>query len=69
MAKRAIQLTPLAQEKRATLPTSEAAAQLNRQQQTMRVWAMKGTGPLQARRINGRLAWPVADLKKLVGVA
>jgi hypothetical protein len=63
------QLTPLALETRSALPTPEAAAQLNRAEQTLRLWAMRGDGPLQPLRINGRLAWPVADLKKLLGVA
>lgn len=63
-----IQLTPLAQEARATLPTCEAAKHLNRAQQTMRLWAMRGDGPIQPLRVNGRLAWPVADLKRVLGV-
>lgn len=69
MAMKTIQLTPLAQETRSALPTPEAAAQLNRAEQTLRLWAMRGDGPINPLRINGRLAWPVADLKKLLGVA
>ena len=70
MAARTIQLTPLAQETRAALPTSEAAAHLSRAQQTLRTWAMRdGSGPLRPLRINGRLAWPVADIRRLLGVA
>ena len=60
---------PLAQETRATLPTCEAAFHLNRAQQTMRLWAMREDGPLIPRRVNGRLAWSVADLKRVLGVA
>lgn len=60
--------TPLAQETRATLPTAEAAHHLNRANQTLRIWAMTEEGPLKPLRINGRLAWPVADIKALVGV-
>ncbi len=63
------QFPPLERETRATLPTPEAAFHLSRAQQTMRLWAMKGEGPLRPLRINGRLAWPVADLKRLLGVA
>ena len=60
--------TPLALETRAALPTAEAAHHLNRSNQTLRIWAMTGEGPLKPLRINGRLAWPVADIKALVGV-
>jgi hypothetical protein len=61
--------TPLAAETRAALPTAEAAFHLNRAQQTLRLWAMRENGPIRPIRINGRLAWPVARIKELVGVA
>lgn len=51
---------------RATLPTSEAASTINRAPQTLRKWACLGTGPIQPVRINGRLAWRVADLNLLL---
>ena len=69
MAAKTVQLTPLALEARTALPTSEAAAQLNRAEQTLRLWHMRGTGPLRAIVIHGRLAWPVAGLKLILGVA
>lgn len=69
MAAKTIQPVPLAQEVRANLPTNEAAFQLNRAQQTLRLWACNDDGPLRPLRINGRLAWPVADLRRLLGVA
>lgn len=68
MAQKAVQLVPLAQETRATLPTAEAAAHLNRAKQTMLLWACKESGPIRPVRINGRLAWPVAGIKALLGV-
>ena len=68
MAMKTAQLTPLAQETRSALPTPEAAAQLNRAEQTLRLWAMRGNGPIQPLRINGRLAWPVAELRRILGV-
>ena len=68
MAAKTIQPTPLAQETRATLPTREAAPHLNRAQQTLRLWAMREDGPIRPLRINGRLAWPVADIKRLLGL-
>lgn len=58
----------LALETRAALPTSEAARHLNRAQQTLRMWAMREDGPLRPLRVSGRLAWPTADIRKLLGI-
>jgi hypothetical protein len=69
MGTRVIQSLPLELETRANLPTPEAAYHLNRAQQTLRCWAMRGDGPIRPLRINGRLAWPVARIKELAGVA
>jgi len=70
MAAKTFKPVPLAQEVRATLSTAEAAYHLSRAQQTLRLWAMNdGSGPLRPLRIHGRLAWPVAELRKLCGVA
>ena len=63
------QLVPLAQETRAALPTAEAAAHLSRAQQTLRIWACKENGAIRPIRINGRLAWPTAEIKRVLGVA
>ena len=49
------------------LPTDEAAAAINRQPQTLRKWACLENGPIRPIRINGRLAWRVVDLQKLLG--
>lgn len=49
--------------------TDLAAFYLNRTPQTLRVWACKGTGPLQPIRVNGRLGWPVDEIRKIVGAA
>lgn len=68
MAANSTQHTSLTHETRAALTTREAAHQLNRAQQTLRLWAMRGDGPITPRRINGRLAWPVADLRRVLGV-
>jgi len=53
------------------LPTNEAAAAINRAPQTLRKWACLENGPIRPIRINGRLAWRVADLQLLLsgGVA
>lgn len=50
----------------AILPTDQAAAAINRAPQTLRKWACFENGPIRPLRINGRLAWRVADLKKLL---
>lgn len=49
------------------LTTAEAAMYLNRKPQTLRKWACFENGPIKPIRINGRLAWRVADLAKLLG--
>lgn len=61
-------LIPLAQETRLTLGTAEAARHIGRSQHTLRLWACKDKGPIKPLNIGGRLAWPVADLKRLLGV-
>lgn len=60
-------LIPLVQETRTALPTREAAAHLNRAQQTMRIWAMR-EHPIKPLRVNGRLAWRTDDIRRLLGV-
>ena len=59
---------PLEQETRTTLTTREAAHHLNRQMQTLHIWACKENGPVRPVRVHGRLAWPVAELKRVLGV-
>lgn len=68
MAAKTIQPVALERETRAALPTPEAAFHLNRAQQTLRLWAMRQDGPLRPLRINGRLAWPVSELRRVLGV-
>lgn len=68
MAAITFQPVSLERETRTALPTSEAAFHLNRAQQTMRLWAMREDGPIRPLRINGRLAWPVTDLRRLLGM-
>lgn len=58
--------TSLDQENRTTLPTREAAHHLNRKMQTLHTWACKENGPIRPARINGRLAWLVADIKRVL---
>lgn len=62
------QFLPIEQVTRATLSTEEAAFYLNRRPQTLRSWACLENGLLKPLRINGRLAWPVKEIKCLLGI-
>ena len=46
--------------------TAHAAAMLRRQPQTLRKWACLECGPIRPIRINGRLAWRIADIENLL---
>jgi hypothetical protein len=59
---------PLNLETRTAIPTQEAAFHLNRAQQTLRLWAMRENGPIRPIRVHGRLAWPVAELRRILQV-
>lgn len=61
-----IQFTPLAEVTNPTVPTDAAAYYLNRKSQTLRAWACMENGPIRPIRINGRLAWKVADILALL---
>lgn len=69
MAIRTAQPVSLDEETRAGLTTNEAAHHLNRSPQTLRLWACRENGPIRPIRINGRLLWPTADLRRLLGVS
>ena len=58
---------PLELVNRPTVPTAQAAYYLNRAQQTMREWAMTGK-VIKPLRLNGRLAWPVKEIRRVLGV-
>jgi hypothetical protein len=68
MASNLTRTVPLEREIRANLSTPEAAFHLNRAQQTLRLWAMRENGPIRPIRVNGRLAWPVDQLRKILHV-
>lgn len=56
----------LSEEVRERVDTATAAFHVSRKPRTLRdVWAA-GKGPIQPTRINGRLAWSVADLRRLL---
>lgn len=63
------QFPPLELVNRPTVPTEQAAYYLNRRPQTLRAWACLENGALRPVRINGRLAWNVAEIRSALGVA
>lgn len=60
---------PLEQVTRPTVPTAQAAHYLLRRPQTLRDWASRENGPIRPVRVHGRLAWPVAEIRRALGVA
>lgn len=58
----------LDRETRTAVDTATAAYHLSRRPQTLRGWACKEDGPLRPVRVHGRLAWPVAELRRILGV-
>ena len=62
------QFPPLEAVTRPTVDTAAAAYYLNRKPQTLRCWAVYQDGAVNPIRISGRLAWRVADLRRVLGV-
>lgn len=60
---------PLKFETRTHVTTAVMCCHLGRKEQTARVWACLENGPLRPIRVNGRLAWPVAEIRRLLGVS
>ena len=60
---------PLHLETRTHVSTKVMCRHLNRKEQTARVWACLENGPLRPIRVHGRLAWPVAEIKRVLGVS
>ena len=62
---------PLHLETRTHVDTETMCWHLGFAQQTARLWACKETYPegLRPIRVNGRLKWPVAGIRKTLGVA
>ena len=59
---------PLEMVNRPTVPTEQAAHYLLRSPQTLRGWACFENGPVRPVRIMGRLGWPVAEIRRVLGV-
>ena len=64
----AARFPPLDSEPRPAVDTAAAAYYLNRRPQTLRCWAAFESGPLRPLRVHGRLAWPTAEIRRLLGV-
>lgn len=58
----------LAFEQRSHVDTSTAAFHLGRRPQTLRAWASTESGALRPIRINGRLAWSVEEIRRLLRI-
>jgi hypothetical protein len=56
------------EEKRETVPTDTAAHYVNLKAKTLRDRWARGKGPIQPVRVNGRLHWRTADLRRILGV-
>jgi hypothetical protein len=65
---RPVNFPPLGEVTRPTVTTEAAAYYLNRSPQTLRMHACYDNGIVRPLRIGGRLAWPVAELKRVLGV-
>jgi hypothetical protein len=53
---------------RTHVETAVAAYYLNRRPQTLRSWASSEKGPIRPIRINGRLAWSIAEIKSILKI-
>jgi len=56
----------LKNETRPAIPTKEAARLLCRRPQTLRKWACYGEGPIRPIRVQAKLLWPVAEIRRLL---
>lgn len=65
------QFPPLELETRPCVPTAQAAHYLTLRPQTLREWACYGKHPAVLRpvRVGNRLAWPMAGIRTMLGVA
>ena len=63
--------TPLELETRPTVDTAAYAHYMHIAQQTARIHACKDSGPIRPIRIPGtsKLHWPVAEIRRVLGVA
>ena len=63
-------IPPLETETRPVVSTRAAAFYFDRAPRTLRGWANGSEdAPIRPLRLNGRLAWPVSEIKRALGVA
>lgn len=69
-AKSSQQFTPLELENRPTVDTAAYCHYMHLAEQTARLHACKGSGPVRPIRIPGtaKLHWPVAEIRRALGV-
>ena len=63
-----VDFIPLDNETRTHVSTKVLSYHLGRKEQTARGWACHEDGPLRPIRVNGRLAWAVVDIRRILGV-
>jgi hypothetical protein len=66
---RPVDFISLDRETRTHVSTKVMCHHLGRREQTARGWACHEDGPIRPVRVNGRLAWPVAEIRRILGVA
>jgi len=57
---------PLDQEARTAIPTPIACVHIDRKPSCLYEWSSKGNGPIKPVKVNGRLLWLVADIRRLL---
>ena len=58
----------LEHEPRTHVDTATAAYHLNLEAETLLKWSSKRNGPIQPVKVRGRLSWPVAELRRVLGI-
>jgi len=58
---------PLSLVTRPTVSTNQAAHYLNLKPHTLHCWAVYQNGAVNPRRVNGRLHWAIADIRRALG--
>lgn len=55
-------------ESRPYVETKQASHYLTLADCTLRDWSRRGTGPIKPRKFGRKLLWPMADIRKLLGL-
>jgi len=65
----ATELPPLETVSSPAVDTAAAAYYLGRKPKTLRAWSSAGTGPIRPIDVNGRLSWPVSELRRVLRIS